>query len=174
VRILGISGSLRRRSTNTALLLAAKALAPDSVAVDLFDGIGELPYFNPDLDGETPPPPVGAFRRAVAESDALLISTPEYAHGIPGVLKNALDWLVSDPDFVGKRVGVVSGSASEGGFAQRALLEVLRTMSAKIVPEAVITIAAVRSKLDPEGSLADDGAAAELKRAVAALAQPAK
>src|SRR4051812_43254396 len=94
VRILAISGSLRISSANTAVLRAAITLAAEEVAIALYDGLAELPHFNPDLDGEIAPPSVAKFRRHLAEVDAILISSPEYAHGVPGVMKNALDWLV--------------------------------------------------------------------------------
>ena len=94
IRVLAISGSLRSASANTAVLRAAVALAPDDVAIALYDGLAELPHFNPDLDGDVAPPSVADFRRQLAAADGILISSPEYAHGMPGVLKNALDWLV--------------------------------------------------------------------------------
>src|SRR4051812_15670286 len=122
MRILALSGSLRKGSSNTALLWAIKAMAPETCQIDIYEGLGELPYFNPDLDGDVPPLAVQNLRLAICASNALLISTPEYAHGIPGMLKNALDWLVSDPSFVGKPVGIICGAASEGSYALEALI----------------------------------------------------
>src|SRR4029450_8065808 len=95
-RILAVSGSLRARSSNTAALAAASRVAPDGVLVQLYDGLATLPHFNPDHDeeGAEPPAPVAGLRTLIAGADGVLLSTPEYAHGLPGVLKNALDWLV--------------------------------------------------------------------------------
>jgi chromate reductase len=169
MRILAISGSLRKGSTNTALLLAARAVAPKSVEIELWDGLSELPYFNPDLDVDAPPAPVAQFREKLACSDALIISTPEYAHGIPGALKNALDWLVSDPRFEGKPVGLFYCSASDATFAQQSLEEILRTMSARVVSEARINVPGAKSKITAEGKILDEAVAGELARVVGEL-----
>ncbi|MGA2795124.1 MAG: NADPH-dependent FMN reductase [Roseiarcus sp.] len=96
---LAISGCLRRASTNTAALEALSRLAPAGVAVMLYRDIGALPHFNPDNDGETPPQAVLSLRKLVGSSKGLLIAAPEYAHGVPGALKNALDWLVASLEF---------------------------------------------------------------------------
>src|SRR5882762_1143612 len=95
LRVLALSGSLRAKSINTAVLSAVQSLAPAGLGVTLHRGLGDLPHFNPDLDTATPPAAVAAWREAVNAADVLLICTPEYAHGVPGALKNALDWLVS-------------------------------------------------------------------------------
>ncbi|MBO9665523.1 MAG: NAD(P)H-dependent oxidoreductase [Bdellovibrio sp.] len=171
MRILAISGSLRAGSTNTALLLAAKLLAPESVTVEISPPLSELPYFNPDLDNENPPESVQKFRKSINNADALLISTPEYAHGIPGLLKNALDWLVSDTEFEGTRIGLLYGSASDASFAKEALLEVLTTMSARVVPAAIVSIAGARSKIAPDGRILDKSVEADLRHAIEALAR---
>ncbi|MEY2616468.1 MAG: hypothetical protein QOH78_2241 [Verrucomicrobiota bacterium] len=93
MRILAISGSLRSTSSNTTVLRAAQILAPPGVEVILYESLGVLPHFNPDLDGDEPPQLVLELRSEVGLADGLLISSPEYAHGVPGSLKNALDWL---------------------------------------------------------------------------------
>ena len=129
MRFLAISGSLRRASINTELLRAAAALAPPSVEVAHFDGLGTLPHFNPDIDTDPPLPPVRALRESVEWADALLISSPEYAHGVPGVLKNALDWLVSGVEIVGKPIGLLSASP-RAIHAQSSLAETLQTKEA--------------------------------------------
>jgi NAD(P)H-dependent FMN reductase len=141
-RILAISGSLRARSTNTETLRAAALLAPDALSVSLYAGLGTLPPFNPDLDGpdDIPAPPVRELRSSVAVADALLICSPEYAHGVPGTLKNALDWLVSGPEIVQKPIGLLNVSP-RSIHAYTALAETLRTMSTVLVPEACQTIA---------------------------------
>ena len=113
MRIFAISGSLRARSSNTELLRAAALVAPAGWTFDFYDGLAGLPHFNPDLDaeGSTPPEPVRELRARIAAADALLICSPEYAHGVAGSMKNALDWLVSDAAMVGKPVGLLNASA---------------------------------------------------------------
>ena len=93
-QILAISGSLRAASSNTAILKAALQLAPDKLEIVLFDGLRDLPHFNPDLE-LAPPASVLEFQKLLQESSAVIISSPEYAHGVPGSLKNALDWVVA-------------------------------------------------------------------------------
>src|SRR3954467_15389923 len=101
MNVLGLWGSLRAASMNRALLEACREVAPHGMRLDIFSGLGSLPLFNPDL--ETPPPdPARALQIAVDCADAVLIASPEYTHGVTGVLKNALDWLVSFPPFVHK------------------------------------------------------------------------
>ena len=118
MRILGISGSLQRGSTNTALIDIARARAPEGVEVLRFDGLAQIPPCNPDL--EPAPPEVAAFRALVQSADGLLIATPEYAHGLPGTLKNALDWLVGSGELYDKRVVIVSAAPSQRAREVRA------------------------------------------------------
>src|SRR5215472_17585785 len=101
--LLAISGSLRAASSNTCILQAARLVAPASVQLELYDDLGHLPHFNPDLE-EKPPPEVVALRERVGHVGGLLISCPEYARGIPGTFKNALDWLVGSETFPDKPV----------------------------------------------------------------------
>ena len=135
MKIIAISGSLRARSSNLALLRAAAAIAPAGMEVAIYDGLASLPHFNPDDDeeGATPPAPVAALRALLAEADGIVISTPEYAHGLPGSLKNALDWLVSDGALVDKPVAILSASPIGGQFAQSSLVEILTTMNWRVL-----------------------------------------
>jgi chromate reductase, NAD(P)H dehydrogenase (quinone) len=94
MKLLAISGSLRAASLNRSVLQAAQRLAPAGVDVEIFNGIGQLPFFNSDLEAGQLPGPVSRFRRVIAKADGLLISSPEYARGVSGVMKNALDWVV--------------------------------------------------------------------------------
>lgn len=109
IRLLAVSGSLRAKSVNSPLLRAVARLAPAEIEVQWCPGLGELPLFNPDLEGD-PPTVVQQFRACVAQADALLIASPEYAHGMTGTLKNALDWLVSFEPFAYKPVAVLNAS----------------------------------------------------------------
>jgi NAD(P)H-dependent FMN reductase len=138
-RFLAISGSLRRVSTNTALLRAMAANAPDSVAVELYDGLGDLPIFNPDREGGLTPAVVDDLGRRVRDADGLIIACPEYAHGIPGGLKNLLDWLVSRDEIPDKPTMLLRAS-SRNDISHAALLEVLRTMSVAVMPDVGVHI----------------------------------
>src|SRR6201996_3202599 len=139
MKIVAISGSLRKGSSNTAVLRAAATLAPEDVQITIFDGIANLPFFNPDLDGDEVPAAVAAFRAIIGEADGLLISSPEYARGVAGVMKNALDWLVGSLEFPDKPVALINTSA-RATHALAALTITLETMSARLVKEASITL----------------------------------
>lgn len=166
-RVLAIPGSLRASSINRAFCRAAARLAPDSITVEVFDGLGVLPLYNPDLE-PSPPDSVLALRSAIMHADAILIASPEYAHGIAGPLKNALDWLVSFEGFVFKRTAVVN-LAPRAFHARDALLEVLTTMSATPVAAACATIALPRDAVDEAGIAGASGVAATVRALLQAL-----
>src|SRR5689334_3916775 len=136
--IVAICGSLREGSSNAALLRATAGVAPEGVRFVFYEGMNELPHFNPDLDAEgaTPPEPVRQLRELLIAAGAILISSPEYAHGVPGALKNMLDWLVSTGELVGKPVAVLNAAPVGGEYAQNAILETLRTMNWRVIEEA--------------------------------------
>lgn len=148
VRVLAISGSLRKASLNTALLRAVARIAPSDIEVVLYRSLGDLPLFNPDIE-ETAPTSVVNFRELILASDALLIASPEYAHGVTGAIKNALDWMVGNESFVNKPVAFLNASP-RAIHAQAALRETLYTMSARIVDEACITIPLLGFNLDED------------------------
>jgi chromate reductase, NAD(P)H dehydrogenase (quinone) len=167
MKVLAISGSLRAASINSALLRAACRLAPAEVAISLFSGLGELPHFNPDLEGE-PPSSVRHFRAQVGAADALLIASPEYAHGLTGVVKNGLDWLVSYEPFAYKPVAVLNASP-RAHHADAALREVLKTMAAVIVESASVTIPLLGSGLDEDGMVNTPSTAAAIRESLGNL-----
>ncbi|HEU4893879.1 MAG TPA: NAD(P)H-dependent oxidoreductase [Vicinamibacterales bacterium] len=138
VRVLAISGSLRRGSANTALVNAAARVAPPHVTVSVYSALGDIPPFNPDLE-ERPIRSVRRFRSALESSEAVLISSPEYAHGVSGVLKNALDWVVGTGELIGKPIALVNASA-RATLAHASLKETLTTMSARVVEDASIVV----------------------------------
>jgi NAD(P)H-dependent FMN reductase len=152
--IVAISGSLREGSSNAALLRAAASVAPVGVQFIFYEGMNDLPHFNPDLDavGSTPPEPVRRLRELLIAADAILISSPEYAHGVPGSFKNLLDWLVSTGELVGKPVAVLNAAPVGGEYAQNAILETLRTMNWRVVDAACRVTPFVKKKdaLDEE------------------------
>ncbi len=164
IQILAISGSLRQGSSNTALLQAAIELSPANVEIKLYDKLGDLPHFNPDLE-PTEPPSVTDLRQQLAWSDGVVISSPEYAHGVPGVLKNALDWLVSSAEFIDKPIALFNAS-SRAIYAQAALTEIVTTMAGRIVPEASLTVSLLSRHLDAAGIIADPEIAGELQAAI--------
>lgn len=170
MRILAISGSLRAKSSSTSLVEAARLLAPPGVTVTVYDGLGSLPHFNPDLDaeGSVPPAEVGQLRTQIGEADALIISTPEYAHGVPGSLKNALDWLVSSFEFPGIPIALINPS-HESFHANDSLKEILTTMSARLPADASLRIPVPRRGMDAAAIAADEKLSAALKGVIAAL-----
>ena len=171
MRILTISGSLRAVSSNSAALRAVQLLAPPGIEVLPWHGLDTLPHFNPDLDGElapATPPAVLELRRQVEGCAAIFISSPEYAHGVPGSLKNALDWLVSCAEFPDKPVALIN-TAPHASHAQASLAETLSTMSARLVREACVTLPLPGRKLDGAGIAADAELAAILRDATTAL-----
>lgn len=172
MRILGVSGSLRTGSSNTALLRAVAALASEGMEILIAPPLDGLPHFNPDLDGENPPSPVRAWRALLESADGVFICSPEYAHGIPGVLKNALDWDVSSGKLVHKPVALINASPNHLGAAkaQASLAQTLTAMSAKVIKQAAVSVPAVYKKLDAEGRLTDPETARALRASVAALA----
>jgi NAD(P)H-dependent FMN reductase len=175
VRLLAISGSLRHASANTAALEALVRLAPEGVKVLVYRELAELPPFNPDEDVEDrpKPAPVERLRALIGASDALIVAAPEYAHGIPGALKNALDWLVASETFAGKPVALVNTSP-RAFHAQASLREILSTMAARVIPEASVVISLTGKTLTAQDILADPARARRLKEALEALIRALK
>ena len=136
IELLAISGSLRAASTNSALVAALAANAPAGCRIAVYDGIGRLPIFNPDDEGERTPAEATRLIEAVTQADGVIVSCPEYAHGVPGGMKNALDWLVSRDAAVDKPAMLVHASA-RSLYARAALAEVMRTMSFALCEETI-------------------------------------
>jgi NAD(P)H-dependent FMN reductase len=166
MRIAAISGSLRSGSSNMAALRAAARLAPAGAEVVLFDGIAALPFFNPDLDHDEVPAPVGAMRALIGSVDGVLISSPEYARGVAGVLKNALDWLVGSQEFPNMPVALINTSA-RATHALAALILTLETMSARIAQDACVTLPLLGGAYDEFSIVADPALADPLRQAMA-------
>ena len=169
MRILAISGSLRALSFNTAALQAAVALAPAGLEIVIYTGLGDLPHFNPDMDTDEPPAIVKALRLEVGRSDGLLIASPEYAHGVSGAFKNALDWLVSCVELPNKPVALINTS-QRAIHAQAHLREILTTMSARLIGRASVTLPLMGRTLDAAGIVADPDLSDQLRKALACLA----
>lgn len=167
IRILAISGSLRRTSSNTELLRAAAKLTPPKVEITLETALGELPHFNPDLEGNEPPA-VLQFRARLKAADAIVISSPEYAHGVPGVLKDALDWTVGSGEFSGKPVALFNASP-RASIAQESLAEIIRTMDAILVRDASLSVPLLGRNLNAAGIVANIEMSVGIQNALAAL-----
>lgn len=173
MRILAMSGSLRASSTNTTLVRAIAALAPAGIEVTIYDGLGDLPHFSPDLDGDDPPGSVGRLRGLLRAAAGVLICTPEYAFGVPGSLKNALDWTVSSGEINGKPVAAISASPlySGGDKAHASLLLTLTALGAIVPDGGTLSIPGIKKKLDDNGDVSDPATAQALRAVLDALAQ---
>ena len=146
MNFLAISGSLRKASYNTAALNALKILAPSNTNIIVFNKLAEIPLFNPDREGEIIPA-LEELRTLLAKADGLIISSPEYAHGISGVLKNSLDWLVGGFEFVNKPIMLINTSP-RANIALNSLREVVKTMSGLIVESSCISVPLLGSGLN--------------------------
>lgn len=167
VHVLAISGSLRAASVNTAMLRAAARLAPVGMAFTVFEGLGALPLFNPD-QSDAPPQTVLHLFEAVSSADVVLFASPEYAHGITGAMKNALDWLVGFEPFAGQAVAVVNTS-DRAHHADAALREVLTTMAAQMVERASVTLPLLGAGLDVDGMVRSEPVSTAIRRMLQAL-----
>ena len=179
MRLLAISGSLRRDSYNTQLLRVAEELAPAGVYVELYDGLRDVPPYDADDDGVTPAPGVHELRAAIAAADAVLFATPEYNSSIPGQLKNALDWAsrpIKTNVLRNKPVAVVGATTGAYGalWAQAELRKVLGAIGARVVP-AEVAVAHAHERFDEAGELLDQeirAGLAEVLRELIGAAQP--
>ena len=175
MRILAVSGSLRGGSFNTHLLRAAAEVAPEGIEVELWEGIGELPIYDEDLeDGADLPLPVHRLREAWSKADAILFATPEYNGSVPGGLKNAIDW-ASRPKFeaplTNKTVAVVGASSGQFGalWAQTDLKKILGIAGARVVG-AEISVGRAHERFDGHGTLLDQELRAQLRLHLQTLA----
>lgn len=145
-KIIAISGSTRRNSTNLDLINAIVKLSAEWLAISIFDQLAEIPPFNPDLDNDNPPKIVSDFRRKLKNADGILICTPEYARGVPGSLKNAIDWTVSSMEFSNKPVALITAS-SDGRMGHISLLETLKVIEADIPEGSQLLISFAKTKV---------------------------
>jgi len=169
MQILAISGSLRSASTNTILLNAARTLTPKNMELLVYSGLGDLPHFNPDLDVDPAPLAVAKLRSGLRQSAGVIFSSPEYAHGVPGVLKNALDWLVASGELYEKPVALFSASP-RGTYAQASLTETLSVMMARIVVQACITVSLLGKNLHESDIIAEPEMSSTVSSALARFA----
>ena len=152
--ILAICGSTRISSTNLNLIKAVSDLLPTNFKLEILEGLIEIPHFNPDLDNENPPASVIAFRNRLMSADGILICTPEYAMGVPGTLKNAIDWTVSSCEFSHKPVALITApSLGEKGHAS--LLGTLKIIESNITDETQLVISYAKTKISKDFKITD-------------------
>jgi len=154
LKILAISGSTRKSSSNLNLIKAIADLTSTTFEVNVFDGLTELPHFNPDVDNENVAEAVTDFRRQLSAADGILICTPEYAIGVPGTLKNAIDWTVSTMEFSKKPVALITASLS-GEKAHQSLLGTLLIIEAKMTTDTQLLISFVKTKVTDNFKITD-------------------
>ncbi|MGZ8702250.1 MAG: NADPH-dependent FMN reductase [Gaiellaceae bacterium] len=173
MKILAISGSLRRDSYNTKLLRAAEELLPPEVDFILYDGLKSVPPYDQEDDVQPAPPPVAALRHAIAEADAILFATPEYNSSIPGVLKNALDWVsrpVATNPLRNRPAAVVGASTGAFGavWAQAELRKVLAAIGARVV-DGEVAVGHAPTRFDEDGRLEDESLQEQLEETIETL-----
>jgi chromate reductase, NAD(P)H dehydrogenase (quinone) len=167
-RVIALCGSTRSSSTNLNLIKAITELAKDKFAMSVFEGLTILPHFNPDLDTDNPPKEVRGFRNLLKKFDGILVCTPEYAMGVPGTLKNAIDWTVSSMEFSKKPVALITASSS-GHKAHAALIDTLNVIEAKMTPDTQLLISFIKTKVNKEGKIIDDKTLNQVTNLIAAF-----
>lgn len=173
LRVLAFAGSLRQASYNRALLRAAQRLAPEGMALTIFD-LAAVPLYNGDVEADGDPPGVAAFKQAIAGADAVLMATPEYNHGVPGVMKNAIDWASRPPRGAaldGKPVGIIGASPGMTGSArgQSQLRQAFEFTNSYCMPQPELLVFRAHEKFDAEGNLTDEATAEHLGRYLTAF-----
>ena len=174
LRILGFAGSLRRGSYNRALLAAAVELAPAGMLIETFD-LRDIPLYDGDVEAEGDPPGVARFKAAIAAADGLLMVTPEYNHGVPGVMKNAVDWASRPPrsaPLAGKPVALLGASPGITGSArgQSQLRQAFEFTDSYCMPQPEYLLFRAHEKIDAGGRLTDEPSRAHLAKFLAAFA----
>jgi NAD(P)H-dependent FMN reductase len=171
IKIIAISGSTRKASSNLNLINAIAGLAAKTFDVTIFDGLTGLPHFNPDLDNESNvPQPVVEFRQLLRGADGILICTPEYAMGVPGTLKNAIDWTVSSMEFSQKPVALITASLS-GEKAHKSLLDTLLIIEAKMTSDTQLVIPFVKTKVNDACEIIDSATLDSVNELIVSLAE---
>jgi len=161
-KVIAICGSTRSSSSNLHLIKAIAALSEDLFDITIFKGLDELPHFNPDLDNGNSPDTITAFREQLNSFDGILICTPEYAMGVPGTLKNAIDWTVSSMEFSQKPTALITAS-SLGQNAHDSLMKTLRIIEANITDETQLVIPHVKTKVSEDSKITDEKTSLEIQ-----------
>src|SRR5512139_579143 len=175
IKILAVSGALRSASSNSALVRAARELAPEGVEIEVYDGIGELPFFDQDLEAE-PPASVVRWREAIASADGVLLATPEYNYSTSGVLKNAIDWAsrpYGQAVLTRKPAAVMGASSSDFGTvrAQNHIRAVFHQFDGDLVLKPEVHVSRNHERFDADGRLVDETSRNLVGGLIAALAR---
>ncbi len=157
IKLLGVSGSLRQQSFNTALLRSLAGLLPDEASLSVYSGLADLPLFNPDVEAQGTPESVARWQAALQAADGVVFSTPEYAHGVPGAFKNALDWVVGSGELVHKPILLLGASSSESGADKSAghVFGTLKVMTGDLVGDGPLCVGSVGRKLGAGAQITD-------------------
>ena len=169
-KVIAICGSTRKESVNLSYIQAITNLAGGIFEVSLFDGLADLPHFNPDNDIQPAPENVTKFRNALRTADGILICTPEYAMGVPGTLKNAIDWTVSSCEFLHKPVALVTAS-SQGKKAHLSWLDTLQIIESRITNETQLLISYAKTKININREITDAETLKEVNLLIHAFAE---
>src|SRR6185295_13697843 len=169
-KVLAICGSTRKTSSNLNLIHAISDLTKEKFEIKVFEGLSDIPHFNPDLDNETPPEAVKNFRNQLKEADGILICTPEYAMGVPGTLKNAIDWTVSSCEFSNKPTALITAS-SVGENGHESLMKTLKIIESKITDQTQLVLSYVKTKVSKDNKITDSATLARVKELIEAFDQ---
>lgn len=153
-QVFAICGSTKTDSANHALLQTIQQLCSDTLNITIYNGLDQLPYFDPTPESENNHPQVVEFRHQIQHADGVIICTPEYVFSLPGILKNALEWTVSSIVFSGKPAALITASSS-GKMAHESLLHIMNTLGVVTTPETCLHIQSIKSKMTPEGVIQD-------------------
>ena len=165
-KVLAISGSTRENSTNHRLINAISELSKEIFDIKLYNRIASLPHFNPDKNKENVGKEITDFRQQLKAADGVIICTPEYAHGVPGTLKNAIDWTVGTSDFSHKPTLLITAS-TDGKYGHHALLETLRVIEAENIDKLQLLISFAATKISHENKIIDEDLLSEIKKLIA-------
>lgn len=168
--ILAINGSTRADSSNLNLMNAIAEISTDYFNITILKGLDQLPQFNPDLDNDTPPEAIAEYRKAIRLADGVLICTPEYAMGVPGTLKNAIDWTVLTMEFSKKPVALITAS-SLGEKAHESLLGTLRIIEANVTEETQLLISYIKTKVSKDSKITDPETKEKVEKLLKAFAE---
>jgi NAD(P)H-dependent FMN reductase len=165
-KVIAISGSTRQNSINHSLIKAIADLSAENLDITIFDGIANLPQFNPDNDGDNVADEVADFRQQLNNADGVIICTPEYAHGVPGTLKNAIDWTISSSSFPHKPTMLITASTG-GQYGHKALMETLKAIEAKNIDNLQMVIPFVKTKISMDNKITNENTLAEVETLIA-------
>jgi chromate reductase len=167
-KILALSGSTRANSSSLQIIHFISEMTEKDLEITIYNGLTDLPFFNQDLDKDKVPETVLNFRKAIENADGVIICTPEYVFSVPGVLKNAIEWIVSTVVFSDKPTAVITASSS-GIKGHESLILIMKTVGAKLNDDSALLIQGVQSKLTKDGKINNESTLSELNKLIAAF-----